>query len=120
MTKFLRSEDAETLAAARSTPVGDCGRLYAHRHNLVRDVTLERELPARFAPRAAAEMESFSFHVSRVRMRTVTREALASMNAQATRATQELADAPVRVPGRADGRGARGSPFPGERPPPQA
>lgn len=61
------------------------------------NVTLERELPAIFARRAAAGMESFSFHASRVRMRTVTPEALASMNAQAARATQELADASVDV-----------------------
>lgn len=61
------------------------------------NVTMERELPALFARREAAEPERFSFHSSRVRMRTVTPEALAAMNAQAVRATQELADASVDV-----------------------
>jgi maleate isomerase len=58
---------------------------------------MERELPAMFARREATEPERFSFHSSRVRMRTVTPEELAAMNAQATRATQELADASVDV-----------------------
>jgi maleate isomerase len=61
------------------------------------NVTMERELPAMFARREAAEPERFSFHSSRVRMRNVTAEELAAMNAQATRATQELADASVDV-----------------------
>ena len=61
------------------------------------NVTMERELPALFARRALTEPERFSFHASRVRMRSVTPEALAAMNAQATRATQELADAAVDV-----------------------
>jgi maleate isomerase len=57
------------------------------------NVTMERELPAMLARRAAVAPERFSFHSSRVRMRSVTPEALAAMNAQAERATQELADA---------------------------
>ena len=61
------------------------------------NVTMERELPAMFARREAAEPERFSFHSSRVRMRNVTPAELAAMNAQATRATQELADASVDV-----------------------
>jgi maleate isomerase len=61
------------------------------------NVTMERELPAMLARREAAEPERFSFHSSRVRMRSVTPEALAAMNAQATRAAQELADAAVDV-----------------------
>jgi maleate isomerase len=61
------------------------------------NVTMERELPAMFARREVAEPERFSFHSSRVRMRNVTAEELAAMNAQATRATQELADASVDV-----------------------
>jgi maleate isomerase len=61
------------------------------------NVTMERELPAMFAQREIAEPERFSFHSSRVRMRTVTPEELAAMNAQATRATQMLADAAVDV-----------------------
>lgn len=61
------------------------------------NVTMERELPAMYARRAVAEPERFSFHSSRVRMRNVTPEELARMNAQAARATQELADASVDV-----------------------
>jgi maleate isomerase len=61
------------------------------------NVTMERELPAMFARREAVEPERFSFHSSRVRMRTVTPEALAAMNAQAAQATQALADASVDV-----------------------
>ncbi len=60
------------------------------------NVTMERELPALFGRRSTAA-EPVSFHTSRVRMRSVTPEALAAMNAQATRATQELADASVDV-----------------------
>lgn len=61
------------------------------------NVTLEREVPALFARREVVEKEVFSFHTSRVRMRTVTPEALAAMNGHATRATQELADASVDI-----------------------
>jgi maleate isomerase len=61
------------------------------------NVTLERELPELFARREGARTEACSFHTSRVRMRSVTPEALAAMNTQATRATQELADASVDV-----------------------
>jgi maleate isomerase len=61
------------------------------------NVTMERELPAMFARREVAEPERFSFHSSRVRMRNVTPQELAAMNAQANRATQELADASVDV-----------------------
>jgi maleate isomerase len=61
------------------------------------NVTMERELPAIFGRRELAEPERFSFHSSRVRMRSVTPQELAAMNAQAVRATQELADASVDV-----------------------
>ncbi len=61
------------------------------------NVTMERELPAMFARRGLIAPERFSFHSSRVRMRTVTPEALAAMNGQAARAAQELADAAVDV-----------------------
>jgi maleate isomerase len=59
------------------------------------NVTMERELPAMLARREAAVPARFSFHSSRVRMRSVTPEALAAMNAQASRAAQEVADAGV-------------------------
>lgn len=61
------------------------------------NITMERELPAMFARRELAEPERFSFHSSRVRMRSVTPQELAAMNAQAACATQELADAAVDV-----------------------
>ena len=61
------------------------------------NVTMERELPAILGRRQAVAPEAFSFHSSRVRMRSVTPEALAAMNGQATRAAQELADASVDV-----------------------
>jgi maleate isomerase len=61
------------------------------------NVTMERELPAMLGRRGEVAPERFSFHSSRVRMRSVTPEALAAMNAQATRAAQELADASVDV-----------------------
>ena len=56
------------------------------------NVTMEWELPAMLARREEVVPECFSFHSSRVRMRSVTPEALAAMNGQAERATQELAD----------------------------
>lgn len=61
------------------------------------NVTMERELPTMFTRREVAEPERFSFHSSRVRMRSVTPQELRSMNAQATCAAQELADASVDV-----------------------
>jgi maleate isomerase len=61
------------------------------------NVTMERELPALLGRRRAVAPERFSFHSSRVRMRSVTPEALLAMNAQATRAAGELADARVDV-----------------------
>jgi maleate isomerase len=61
------------------------------------NVTMERELPEVLGRRQAVAPERFSFHSSRVRMRSVTPEALAAMNGQATRAAQELADARVDV-----------------------
>jgi len=61
------------------------------------NVTMEREVPAMLARRTEHRPETFSFHSSRVRMRSVTPEQLAAMNAQATRATAELADASVDI-----------------------
>jgi maleate isomerase len=61
------------------------------------NVTMERELAAMFAARSRVSPERFSLHSGRVRMRSVTPRELAAMNAQATRAMQELADAAVDV-----------------------
>ena len=47
--------------------------------------------------REAVCPERFSFHSSRVRMRSVTAAELAAMNGQASRAATELADASVDV-----------------------
>jgi len=61
------------------------------------NVTMERELPALIHAREQVFGERFSFHSSRVRMRSVTPAELAAMNAQATRAATELADAEVAI-----------------------
>lgn len=61
------------------------------------NVTMEREIPAMLHRREQIAPETFSFHSSRVRMRSVTREELAAMNAQAARACQELADASIEI-----------------------
>ncbi len=61
------------------------------------NVTMERELPALMRARESACLERFSFHSSRVRMRSVTPAELAAMNAQAARAATELADAAVDI-----------------------
>lgn len=61
------------------------------------NVTMERELPELFGRRQAIAPERFSFHTSRVRMKSVTPEELAAMNAQADRACAELADARVNL-----------------------
>jgi len=50
---------------------------------------METEIPALLRER----VEQFTFHSSRMRMRQVTPEELASMNAQTSRAAAELADA---------------------------
>ncbi len=55
------------------------------------NVTMETELPQIFGRESGA----FSFHSSRVRMRTVRRDELEAMNAQMDRAVEELADAGV-------------------------
>jgi maleate isomerase len=61
------------------------------------NVTMERELPAMLRNREVVEPERFSFHSSRMRMRSVTPAELATMNVQTTRAAEELADASVDV-----------------------
>ncbi len=77
------------------------------------NVTMEREVPALLHRRETVAPERFSFHSARVRMKSVTPEELAAMNAQATRACAELADAKVDlvayaclVAVMAEGRGA--------------
>jgi maleate isomerase len=63
------------------------------------NTTMETELPAMFRAREAVSPERFTFHSSRMRMKTVTREELAAMDAAAGRCAAELADARVDVLG---------------------
>jgi maleate isomerase len=58
------------------------------------NVTMETELPQMLlARRAVIPDEVFTFHSARMRMTHVSPEQLASMNAQTSRAAQEIADA---------------------------
>lgn len=61
------------------------------------NVTMETELPELFRRREAVAPERFTFHSARMRMTSVTPEALAAMNAQGERVAAELADAECDV-----------------------
>jgi maleate isomerase len=63
------------------------------------NTTMETEIPAMLRAREAVEPERFTFHSSRMRMKTVTKEALAAMDAESDRCAAELADAKVDVLG---------------------
>ena len=63
------------------------------------NVTMEVEVPAMFRLREQHYRERFSFHSSRMRMKHVTPEALASMDAESDRCALELSDASVDVMG---------------------
>jgi maleate isomerase len=63
------------------------------------NITMETEIPAMLRAREAVASERFTFHSSRMRMRQVTKEELADMDAQAARCAVELADARVDVMG---------------------
>src|SRR5689334_9675677 len=63
------------------------------------NITMETEIPAMLHARETAEPERFTFHSSRMRMKKVTKEELAAMDADSDRCAAELADA------RVDGRG---------------
>lgn len=68
-----------------------------HRVGLVvpsSNITVETELPALLGRHAE---ERFTFHASRMRMRSVSRSELAAMNAQRERCVVELGDAGVDV-----------------------
>jgi maleate isomerase len=72
----------------------------SHRIGLIvpsSNVTMETELPVLFARTSAATGHRFSFHSARMRMTSVTPEALAAMNAQGERCAAELADAECDV-----------------------
>lgn len=63
------------------------------------NVTMETEVPAIFRLREQHYRERFTFHSARMRMKHVTAEALASMDAESDRCAIELSDAAVDVMG---------------------
>ena len=63
------------------------------------NTTMETELPAMFRARESVAPERFTFHSSRMRMKHVTKEELAKMDADSDRCAAELADAHVDVLG---------------------
>lgn len=63
------------------------------------NVTMETEIPALFRAREAVAPERFTFHSSRMRMKHVTKEELAAMDADSGRCALELSDARVDVMG---------------------
>lgn len=63
------------------------------------NTTMETEIPAMLRAREAIRPERFSFHSARMRMKKVTKEELAAMDAQSIRCAAELADAEVDIVG---------------------
>jgi len=63
------------------------------------NTTMETEIPAMLRAREGVEPERFTFHSSRMRMKKVTKEELAAMDADSDRCAAELADARVDVLG---------------------
>ncbi len=63
------------------------------------NTTMETEIPAILRAREAQHPESFTFHSSRMRMKHVTKEELAAMDADSDRCALELSDARVDVLG---------------------
>ncbi|MFF3380578.1 Asp/Glu racemase [Streptomyces sp. NPDC002680] len=61
------------------------------------NTTMETEVPEVLRRVAARTRDRFTFHSNRMRMKTVSAEELAAMNADADRAAVELADAAVDV-----------------------
>src|ERR1700687_3780314 len=60
---------------------------------------MEREIPTLFRARETILPERFSFHSSRMRMKTVTKDELAAMDAASDRCAMELSDARVDILG---------------------
>lgn len=60
---------------------------------------METEIPAMLMARQAIRPERFTFHSSRMRMRTVKKEELAAMDSESDRCAIELSDARVDVLG---------------------
>ena len=63
------------------------------------NTTMETEIPAILRAREALHPERFTFHSSRMRMKQVTKEELAAMDADSDRCALELSDARVDVLG---------------------
>lgn len=63
------------------------------------NTTMETEIPAMLAARQLILPERFTFHSSRMRMKTVKKEELAAMDAESDRCALELSDARVDVLG---------------------
>jgi maleate isomerase len=63
------------------------------------NTTMETEIPALLRAREGVAAERFTFHSSRMRMKKVTKEELAAMDADSDRCAAELADADVDVLG---------------------
>jgi maleate isomerase len=63
------------------------------------NTTMETEIPAILRGREEVEPERFTFHSSRMRMKKVTKEELAAMDADSDRCAAELSDARVDVLG---------------------
>jgi maleate isomerase len=63
------------------------------------NTTMETEIPAMLRARESVEPERFTFHSSRMRMKKVTKEELAAMDADSGRCALELVDARVDVLG---------------------
>jgi maleate isomerase len=63
------------------------------------NTTMETEIPALLRAREGIAPERFTFHSSRMRMKKVTQEELAAMDAESERCAAELTDARVDVMG---------------------
>jgi len=63
------------------------------------NVTMETEIPALFRSRETIASERFTFHSSRMRMKKVTQEELAAMDAASLKCAIELSDARVDIMG---------------------
>ncbi|WP_456237874.1 maleate cis-trans isomerase family protein [Mangrovicoccus ximenensis] len=63
------------------------------------NITMETEIPALLRAREMVAPERFTFHSSRMRMKHVTKEELAKMDADSDRCALELSDAGVDVMG---------------------
>lgn len=63
------------------------------------NTTMETEIPAMLMARQNIRPERFTFHSSRMRMKTVTKDELAAMDRESDRCAAELADARVDVMG---------------------